>query len=163
MLYRTPKTLETESDFSSPGQGDENFEIGRILHLNSKLEISDRTRQPAEFGVRAVHSEISRFEFEMQDSSNFKSRLLVTKYIVALGRGAMARRTSLEIEDHSALRSTDASVSLPPRHRGLVSSTLQGADGRSSTQLARDTIGSGCADCGADGIGENAGGVSYLY
>ena len=58
----------------------ENFEIGRSLHLNSKLEISDWTDYRADWPVQF---EISSFEFEMQDSSNFKIPLSrVSKYVV---------------------------------------------------------------------------------
>ena len=46
-----------------------NFEIGRILHLKFETEILDWTDYRADW---PVHSEISSFEFEMQDSSNFK-------------------------------------------------------------------------------------------
>ena len=47
-----------------------NFEIGRILHL--KFETRNLRSDSSPCGVWAVHSEISSFEFEMQDSSNFK-------------------------------------------------------------------------------------------
>ena len=46
------------------------LEIGRILHL--KFETRNlRLDRPNSEGYR-VHFEISSFEFEMQDSSNFK-------------------------------------------------------------------------------------------
>src|SRR5262245_14048227 len=48
-----------------------NFEIGRICISNSKLEILDWTART--MLSLPVHSEISTFDFEMQDSSNFKS------------------------------------------------------------------------------------------
>ena len=48
------------------GGGAENFEIGRILHL--KFEIGDWTGR-----VRpTVQFQTSDFEFQVQDSSNFK-------------------------------------------------------------------------------------------
>jgi len=58
----------TEARFSAQGEG--NFEIGRILHL--KFETRNLRMDSLACGVWVVHSEISSFEFEMQDSSNFK-------------------------------------------------------------------------------------------
>src|SRR5206468_8415265 len=43
------------------------FEIGRILHLTSKSEISDWTLSP-----QAVQFALSNFGFEIRDSSNFE-------------------------------------------------------------------------------------------
>jgi len=48
----------------------EKFEIGRILHL--KFEIRNRRLDGKEHGPD-VQFAISDFEFEVQDSSNFKS------------------------------------------------------------------------------------------
>jgi len=47
-----------------------NFEIGPILHLKFELEISDWTDYRVDW---PVHFEISNFDLEIQDSSNFKS------------------------------------------------------------------------------------------
>jgi hypothetical protein len=55
----------------SSGQGEGKFEIGRILHLKFEtrnLRLDSRADCPVQF-------EISSFEFEMQDSSNFKFSL----------------------------------------------------------------------------------------
>ena len=59
-----------------------NFEIGRILHL--KFETRNLRSDSPPCGVWAVHSEISSFEFEMQDSSNFQNFPLSPVELVTL-------------------------------------------------------------------------------
>ena len=55
----------------SPGQGEGNFEIGRILHLKSEIPRSQIER--ASLNVQQSNLSFRDFGFEMQDSSNFKS------------------------------------------------------------------------------------------
>ena len=62
-------TMNSTSCWLTKGRERENLKLDESCISNSKLEISDWTDYRADWPVQF---EISSFEFEMQDSSNFK-------------------------------------------------------------------------------------------
>jgi hypothetical protein len=84
MLHNSHGDTRANNIVGSAGQGEGSFEIGQILHLkfetrNLRMDV----QTPKASADWAVQFEISSFEFEMQDSSNFKIPLSrVCKYVV---------------------------------------------------------------------------------
>src|SRR5262245_50126005 len=95
---------------------------------NSKVEISKWTG--------AVHSEISIFEFEMQDSSNLKIPFLITQFQDLTFMGALISRLSQALTKFQSrmtvkgdtLRTAAVSSTLsPPKNRNSTTFPLRGS------------------------------------